>query len=178
MAHSAPTCLLTPLVRHLQVWEPLHILESWSHGVLDQALVHCMLSKHCSGSFLIFVTAPTEAHQRVKDIMVCYLEDLAFQPHNNLCLYRIWRESGLWELLDSARSDPEIQSLVVEIFARLDESDESRGQGEANNQTSKHIKHPDSATPPTSRLLHQDIEVSRWSLSVITASAHRRARSG
>ena len=49
-------------------------------------------------------------------------------------------------LLGPARKDPEILCLVAQICARLDESEELRGQGKANSQTSKRVKHPDIET--------------------------------
>ena len=47
-------------------------------------------------------------------------------PHDRGCILRVWREGGLWSLLDAARGDLEVQRLVAGIHARLDESN---GQG-------------------------------------------------
>ena len=86
----------------------------------QDVLVHCKQGMHCSGSFLCFVTALIDERWNVKQIMDDYLEDLLFQLHDGPCLWRLWRESGLWDVLGKARTDSEIHNLVADIKLKMD----------------------------------------------------------
>ena len=97
--------------------------------MLDErdTLVHCKQGKHRSGSFVIFLYALINDGIDVEVRIDEYLRhDPHIRPHDRGCILRVWRESGLWSLLDATRGDLEVQRLVADIHARLDES---KGQG-------------------------------------------------
>ena len=97
--------------------------------MLDErdTLVHCKQDKHRSGSFVIFLYALINDGIDVEVRIDEYLRhDPHIRPHDFGCTMRVWRESGLWSLLDATRGDLEVQRLVADIHARLDESN---GQG-------------------------------------------------
>ena len=66
------------------------------------------------------MTALIDECWNVKQIMGDYLEDLLFQLHDGPCLWRLWRESGLWDVLGKARTDSEIHNLVADIKLKMD----------------------------------------------------------
>ena len=89
-------------------------------------LVHCIQGKHRSGSFLTFVAAiidDIEAEFMISE----YLQDPILRPHDRGCVFRVWREGGLRPLLAAARLDREVQHLVEEIHARMDEASGRQG---------------------------------------------------
>ena len=105
-------CMRTPLKKAVKM-----VMDAMAQN--RHTLVYCRQGLHHSGCFVIFVTALIEVHRTVSDIMETYLEDPAFEPDDCDLLRQLWFENGLWDLLDGARTDPEIQSLVAKITPKL-----------------------------------------------------------
>ena len=97
-------------------------------------LVHCEQGKDRSGCFLIFVTAIVEDGVDVEVLIENYLKDPILRPHDRGCVWRVWRESGLSKLLGAARRDAQVQGLVAEIHARVDESGRQGVEGSRREQ--------------------------------------------
>ena len=91
----------------------------------QDTLVHCKKGKHRSGSLLIFMNAVVgddfEDGCGVDFLINAYAQRKVLHPHDRGCIYRVWQESGLWQMLDTAKEDPEIQSLAAQIRARMNE---------------------------------------------------------
>ena len=101
-------------------------------NMLDEkkTLVHCIQGKHRTGGFVMFLYALLDDSEGPEAWIDFYIEkDTLVRPHDRGCVRRVWRESGLYNLLDGAKRDPEIQDLVAQIRARLAEVDESGRQG-------------------------------------------------
>ena len=86
----------------------------------QDTLVYCDQGLIRSGCFLIFVTSLLHKYWRlVEDIMESYLDDPIFNHRSRACLYSSWLQSGLGEVLDSARDDLEILNLASKIRPKM-----------------------------------------------------------
>lgn len=97
-------------------------------------LVHCKQGKHRSGCFLMFVNAVIDDGIDVEVWLDDYLKHSILRPHDRGCVLRAWRESGLSKLLGATRRDAEVQGLVAEIHARVDESGRQGVEGSRREQ--------------------------------------------
>ena len=101
-------------------------------------LAHCINGKHHSGCLFIFVGALLLFGDGigVTQLVNAYIQLRCLHPRDKGPIYRVWRKSGLWQLVGPAKEDPEIQSLTAQIRARMivDAMDSQRVKGSGREQ--------------------------------------------